>query len=99
MKKGGRPRNGSTVYVRDDGQSSLSLDAFNELQVSAEERGILRLKYIGWDVEGDSIAIWPVEEKSDYAVSLRVYPNKSIQFRSRKLAQVAGTGKKGVMVL
>lgn len=99
MKKGGRPRSGSTVYVRGDGQSSLSLDAFTDLRESAEARGILRLKYIGWDVEGDSVVIWPVEGKSEYAVSLRVYPNKSIQFRSRKLAQVAGTGKKGVMVL
>lgn len=96
-----RPRNPfPRVRVRDDGKCYLNRTALELLRESAEIRGICQLKYIGWQVDDNRLALWPCEEKNDFSVKLNISgPRATVQFRSRRLASSLGEGVYPVKII
>lgn len=97
MARPRNPRPEALVYA--SGQVLLNRAALERLRESAEARGILRLRWVCWDVQGCNLLLWPCTE-NEYASALNISgPRQTIQFKSRTLARALGAGHREVKVI
>lgn len=94
-----RPRDKTPrVRVRSDGQCYLNRTALEILKEKAEMSGILDL-HIAWQVEDETIIIWPCD-KNDYSSKVNVSgARKTIQFKSRRLGRATKQGSYPVIII